>query len=56
MRRIVTEGWHTTRYPISNNLVTVVKGYDIERSETPNDPQLITDAMYQSIKQIYFMK
>lgn len=38
MRKIVADGWHKSQYLIS--ILTVKCGYDVERTETPNELRL----------------
>lgn len=37
MRRDVTDGWYISQYLISNDWVTLEKGYDCVRPEMPKD-------------------
>lgn len=40
MRTVVADRWHPSWYPISIGWVNMENGYDVERPETSNDPQL----------------
>lgn len=43
--KVVADGWHTSRYLVTVSWVTLKKGYDVERPETPNEPRLETSLM-----------
>lgn len=45
MRKVVADWWHTTRYPISIDWVTMGRGHDVEWPKTPSEPQLKTSLM-----------
>lgn len=48
MRRVVADGWHTSQYLININLVTMDKGYDAVKTETPRAKNM-SDNVCQSI-------